>query len=82
MSFRRLVLALVMALLFSSGFSTSALVEESNWPQWRGPQGLGISEEKDLPAEWSASKNVRWRTPIRGRGLSSPIVWQKRVFLT
>ena len=26
-----------------------------NWPQWRGPNNDGISHEKDLPAEWSAT---------------------------
>jgi outer membrane protein assembly factor BamB len=54
----------------------------ANWPQWRGPESQGISEEKDLPVEWSGTKNIKWRTPIAGRGHSSPIVWGKRVFLT
>ncbi|MGH9846561.1 MAG: PQQ-binding-like beta-propeller repeat protein [Blastocatellia bacterium] len=54
----------------------------SNWPQWRGPQGHGISDEKNLPDEWSATKNILWKTPISGRGHSSPIVWGNRIFLT
>jgi hypothetical protein len=53
-----------------------------NWPQWRGPAGQGISPEQDLPAEWSATENVAWKTPIPGRGHSSPIVWEDRIFLT
>src|SRR6185436_15481316 len=32
--------------------------------------------------EWSATKNVKWKTPIPGRGHSSPIVWEDRIFLT
>src|SRR5919204_337009 len=56
--------------------------EESNWPQWRGPNGLGISTEKNLPTEWSETKNVQWKTPIPGRGHSSPIIWGKKIFLT
>jgi len=52
------------------------------WPQWRGPSGQGISEEKGLPSEWSTSKNIKWKTPIPGRGHSSPIVWNNRIFLT
>ncbi|MCI0662076.1 MAG: PQQ-binding-like beta-propeller repeat protein [Acidobacteria bacterium] len=54
----------------------------ANWPQWRGPQGQGISTEKGLPTEWSATMNVMWKTPIAGRGHSSPIIWGDRIFLT
>jgi outer membrane protein assembly factor BamB len=54
----------------------------ANWPQWRGPTGMGVSTEKNLPAEWSATKNIKWKTPIAGRGHSSPIVWGERIFLT
>lgn len=54
----------------------------SNWPQWRGPSGQGVSAEKNLPKEWSATKNIKWKTPIAGRGHSSPIVWGNRIFLT
>jgi len=52
------------------------------WPQWRGPSGQGISEEKNLPAEWTATKNIKWKTAIPGRGHSSPIVWGERIFVT
>jgi outer membrane protein assembly factor BamB len=55
---------------------------DPNWPQWRGPDGQGISVEKGLPVEWSATKNIKWKTPISGRGHSSPIVWGKKIFLT
>lgn len=55
---------------------------EGNWPQWRGPASLGISTERGLPDEWAADRNVKWKTPVPGKGHSSPIVWGKRVFLT
>ncbi|HEX5083131.1 MAG TPA: PQQ-binding-like beta-propeller repeat protein [Blastocatellia bacterium] len=54
----------------------------SNWPQWRGPGSLGVSEEKNLPTEWGADKNIIWKTALPGRGHSSPIVWGDRIFLT
>src|SRR5215467_2403818 len=54
----------------------------ANWPQWRGPDGSGISTEKNLPKEWTPTKNIKWKTPISGRGHSSPIVWGNRIFLT
>jgi outer membrane protein assembly factor BamB len=53
-----------------------------NWPQWRGPDGSGISNEKNLPSEWSPTKNINWKVAIDGRSHSSPIVWGNRVFLT
>jgi len=59
-----------------------AVASAGNWPQWRGPDGSGISTEKNLPAEWSPTKNIKWKTPIEGRSHSSPIVWNNRIFVT
>src|SRR5580765_939501 len=54
-----------------------------NWPQWRGPDGTGQSREKNLPVKWSAAgENIRWKTPLPGPGMSTPIVWGDRIFLT
>ncbi|MBM3789124.1 MAG: PQQ-like beta-propeller repeat protein [Acidobacteria bacterium] len=58
------------------------LAAENDWPQWRGPQGQGISLEKGLPTEWSGTQNVLWKTRIPGAGHSSPIIWGSRIFLT
>src|SRR5687767_15918634 len=60
---------------------STATAKPSNWPQWRGPDGRGVSEEKGLPAEWTSTRNVKWKTPISGRGHSSPIIWGKKIFL-
>ena len=54
----------------------------ANWPQWRGPSGLGVSAESGLPATWSASENIAWSVPLAGLGASSPIVWNDQVFVT
>jgi outer membrane protein assembly factor BamB len=53
-----------------------------NWPQWRGPHSAGIAPDKNLPTTWSKTQNVVWKTPIAGRGYSSPIIWGNRIFLT
>jgi outer membrane protein assembly factor BamB len=55
--------------------------DETNWPQWRGPH-CGVSTEKNLPTEWSETKNIAWKTEIPGRGHSSPIIWGNKIFLT
>src|SRR5688500_8879565 len=69
---------LTLTVVNSIAISTSA----ANWPQWRGPDGQGVSEEKGLPVEWSNTKNIKWKTAIEGLGHSSPIVWGKKIFLT
>ncbi|HEX6045136.1 MAG TPA: PQQ-binding-like beta-propeller repeat protein [Pyrinomonadaceae bacterium] len=77
---RRISLALIVAASFV--LSLVSIAGAANWPQWRGPDGSGISNEKNLPAEWSPTKNIKWKTPIDGRGHSSPIVWENKIFVT
>jgi len=57
-------------------------LQAGNWPAWRGPLGAGISEEKNLPAKWSTTENVKWRIELPAPGNSTPIVWNERVFVT
>jgi len=57
-------------------------VAAAHWPQFRGPQGQGISTETDLPLRWDAKTNVRWKTALPGAGHASPIIWGERIFLT
>lgn len=53
-----------------------------DWPQFRGPTGQGLSEERNLPLTWSETKNVRWKVEIPGRGWSSPVIQGDRIWLT
>ncbi|HEX5833699.1 MAG TPA: PQQ-binding-like beta-propeller repeat protein [Pyrinomonadaceae bacterium] len=69
-----------LALLIISSLTATGLA--ANWPQWRGPDGSGISNEKNLPAAWTPTTNIKWKAAIPGRGHSSPIVWGNRVFVT
>lgn len=59
-----------------------APLHSENWPRFRGPTGQGISAEKGLPLRWSANSNLVWKTEIPGRGWSSPVVWDDRLFVT
>jgi len=64
-------------------FNICAVAGEGDWMDWRGPNGNGVAEGgQTLPVEWSESKNVHWKTPIPGRGHSTPIVVGDRIFLT
>src|SRR5262249_27189452 len=76
--------ALLLTVSIAGGFNTLAQSRDgvSNWPQWRGPHSLGVSGEPTLPVEWGADKNIVWKTALPGRGHSSPIVWDNRIFLT
>lgn len=53
-----------------------------DWPQFRGPGGTAISDEKGLPAKWSATENVRWKAELPGGGVSSPVIAGGRVYVT
>jgi outer membrane protein assembly factor BamB len=63
--------------VFFSGLSSGA-----DWPQFRGPDGGGVSAETGLPTRWSATENIRWKADLPGRGLSNPVIARDRVFVT
>lgn len=70
----KIVLALVLALSHS--------VRAENWPEFRGPTGQGHYAGKNLPIEWSTTKNVAWKQPIPGKGWSSPIIQDGKIYVT
>ena len=60
-----------------------SVVATENWPEFRGPNGDGTAPNaKNLPLEWSADKNIKWATEIKGRAWSSPVVWGDQVWVT
>jgi outer membrane protein assembly factor BamB len=60
----------------------SVVCAAEDWPQFRGPTGQGHSTERGLPVEWSETRNITWKVPVAGRGWSSPVVADGRVWLT
>jgi outer membrane protein assembly factor BamB len=72
---RSLIPALALCL------ASASLLSAENWPQWRGPLGNGHSPEKGLPERWSLD-TAAWKTRLGGVGVSSPVVWGDRVFVT
>ena len=65
-----------------AGLLLPVAVAAQDWPQFRGPDGQGHSTERGVPFQWSATRNVAWKAPVPGRGWSSPIVANGRVWLT
>jgi len=71
----------------SAGFALAALAVTGmaigeEWPNWRGPQGNGVSSESGLPLRWSEQENIAWRVDLDGVGLSTPIAAGDRIFVT
>jgi outer membrane protein assembly factor BamB len=87
----RLALVLVGLALFAQGVATQEaavrMVADTGeaakyWARWRGPSGQGLASGSGYLDTWSATDNVLWKTPLPGRGNSSPIVWGNRIFFT
>jgi len=72
----------VLCLLISVyALAISSNSDQRYWPQWRGPLANGMAQS-DAPTIWSDSKNIKWKTAIPGRGHSTPVIWEDRIFLT
>jgi outer membrane protein assembly factor BamB len=80
-AFVRRVFAPCLPLLLAAA-AAGADAPKFTWPQWRGPNGDGISKETGLPTTWGAGSNVAWTLDLPGRAGSTPAVWGDRLFLT
>jgi outer membrane protein assembly factor BamB len=76
------VRALTSLLLTLTLAGPAALAATEHWPQWRGPGGQGVSADSQVPSEWAPGKNVVWKAELPGSGMSSPIVWGERIYVT
>lgn len=69
---------------FLLALSLGEAARGENWPQFRGPTGLGYTSERALPLRWGGKnkENVLWTAPLIGEGHASPIVWKDRLFVS
>ncbi|MEY4095249.1 MAG: hypothetical protein RLZZ53_2448 [Acidobacteriota bacterium] len=78
----RIPLGFAAVLLVLSTIALNGAVNDArNWAQWRGPEMSGVSRTAKPPVEWSETRNIKWKVQIPGRGSSSPVVWNDRIFL-
>jgi len=58
--------------------------EARPWPAFRGAGAAGVGDGQGAPWHWSiaSGENIRFKTPLPGMALSSPIVWGGRIFVT
>lgn len=67
--------------MVSLAITLSAPLNAQQWSRFRGPEGKGVVEA-NLPTTWSETENLAWKADLPGKGSSSPVVWDDRVFLT
>jgi outer membrane protein assembly factor BamB len=58
--------------------------KQGQWHRFRGPGGAGVSAYTNIPTSWNGKtgEGILWKTPVPLPGMSSPIVWKDRIFLT
>ena len=64
--------------------AASATVSAQNWPSFRGANAAGVADGKPTAVKWNvaAGENVAWKAPVGGVAVSSPIVWNDRVYVS
>ena len=78
----RLAILLLVSAVTTLAAAPVPLNSDDHWPQWRGPNGSGVAAGEKYQQEWSPEKNIAWKTPIEGRGHSSPVTWGDHLFIT
>ncbi len=73
------VAGLIQAPLISRSSPTPAT---SQWGQWRGPLANGTAPNANPPTEWSETNHVVWKRALPGKGHSSPVVWDDRIYVS
>jgi outer membrane protein assembly factor BamB len=61
---------------------SSPLFAQDNWPEFLGPTQDNHSPTAAIPAQWSETQNVTWKTAIPGQGWSSPVIFDNQIWLT
>ncbi len=78
MSYQKLAISIVVCLWLVPSVRAA---DSADWPQWRGPRGDGSRESGTYPVQWDADR-VLWKLPLPGKGCSTPIIWDQRVYVT
>ncbi|MDO8629902.1 MAG: PQQ-binding-like beta-propeller repeat protein, partial [Phycisphaerales bacterium] len=67
------------AVVLAGLFTLDSTAQE--WTRFRGPNGTGISEAKNIPVTWT-EQDFRWRVAVPGESHSQPVIWGQKIFLT
>jgi outer membrane protein assembly factor BamB len=75
----RFAVSLLLAACAASPAPSFAV--DPGWPQWRGPKNSGSTLAGGFPTQWSDA-SISWKAPLPAKGCSTPIVLEKRIYLT
>jgi len=70
-----------VGLMLSAALASFAFGQSDNWHHWRGPGATGVSKTATPPLEWSEDKNIKWKVPIDGEGIATPVISGDKVFV-
>src|SRR6266436_5245488 len=74
------LIARLAAAVLTTALSASAAA--ADWPQWRGPDGTGVSGAKGVPIVWHEQRAIAWKCTLPGSGNSTPAIWGNAIFVT
>ena len=77
-----ILLITVPKMFLQNAYSQSGI--EKQWPGFRGYMSSGVLDNANLPESFDLKKmiNIKWKVEIPGLGLSSPVIWNEKLFIT
>jgi outer membrane protein assembly factor BamB len=80
----RYLLIIILMFLVSVSRVQGQVLPERQWPAFRGYLSSGVLDNANLPDLFDIDKmaNIRWKVEIPGLGLSSPVIWENKLFIT
>jgi outer membrane protein assembly factor BamB len=79
---KKLIFALSLISLCSVFIQKNVMAQDGQWTQFRGSNLDAVSTDNQVPVTWNDSTNIIWKTAIKGRGWSSPVVYNDQVWIT
>jgi outer membrane protein assembly factor BamB len=83
---KKYLIPLLICSLFISSHKEvySQINPDRQWSAYRGRLSSGVLDNANLPESFDLGKmiNIRWKTEIPGLGLSSPVIWGNKIFIT
>lgn len=73
---------ILFGFLVTVGALNQSNAGNDDWNRFRGPQGSGVSSDAKVPLQFNETDHIAWKVALPGKGASSPVVWEKRIFLT
>lgn len=81
MHFIKFVSINLTAVLGAAWMAAALDASAGDWPQWRGPNFNGSTDEKGLPSKWT-KESAKWTAAMPGPGAATPVVLGDRVYVS